>query len=565
MDQPGSRIALTWASLALAALAAGCTPTDPAIRADAAGRQILESYRMAPPPNPARRDPSGRQFAALGEVAEAAASVSGGAGDSRPEAWDAATVPLRLEECLRRALENNTTVQVARYGPAMAETVVDEAEALFDPTWYMSNMAARSKLDAGSALLGANTLVAKQWDFASGLGSLLPTGAMVSLEQAWTYLESNSAFVMPNPQYDTTLGLALTQPLLRDAGPRVTQSPIVLARLDRQIAQADFEAALMDTLLAVERAYWDLAVAQEAVAAVEEALAAARENLRIARLRYEAGKDPHLVVSLAASAVETRQADLLATRLERTKASDRLKRLLGAPGLPLTDPTLILAADLPLPNPPQAREDLLTASLTEAMKLRPELAAADTRVQQAEVLESVARNARLPRVDLVGGYGVRGLDGRLGNSLDEGYGTEFFEWQAGVEFEVPLGNRARRAAHERAALERGRAAHQREDLKQAVLLDVSQAVRDVTSAQEQIAATRAAREAAAQTLADQQANVTAGAALVKDLLEAQRDLAEARVREVRARATYMRSLAALERAKGSLLRYNRVQFADALP
>ncbi|MGB3086333.1 MAG: TolC family protein, partial [Phycisphaerae bacterium] len=94
---------------------------------------------------------------------------------------------------------------------------------------------------------------------------------------------------------------------------------------------------------------------------------------------------------------------------------------------------------------------------------------------------------------------------------------------------------------------------------QRVLLDVSDAVRNLAAAEESIQAARAAREAAEQTLADQQANVGAGAALQKDLLESQRDLADAKVREIEARAGYMTSRAALEHAKGTLLEYNDME------
>ncbi|MGB2998732.1 MAG: TolC family protein, partial [Phycisphaerae bacterium] len=95
--------------------------------------------------------------------------------------------------------------------------------------------------------------------------------------------------------------------------------------------------------------------------------------------------------------------------------------------------------------------------------------------------------------------------------------------------------------------------------RQRVLLEVSNAVRDLAAAEEAVASTRAARLAAEQTLHDQQANVGAGAALQKDLLEAQRDLADAKVREVEARAGYMTSRAALEHAKGTLLEYNDME------
>jgi outer membrane protein TolC len=146
--------------------------------------------------------------------------------------------------------------------------------------------------------------------------------------------------------------------------------------------------------------------------------------------------------------------------------------------------------------------------------------------------------------------------------MKEQFSTEFYDWTVGVELEVPIGNRSRIAAHERAQLERTQALVQREDTRQQLLLEVSDAVRLLAAAEESVAATRAARLAAEQTLHDELANLGAGAALQKDLLDAQRDLADAKVREMQAMTDYMMSLAQLERAKGTLLEYNNIRILD---
>ncbi len=487
------------------------------------------------------------------------------AGFLTPLAREGPRVGVTLEDCLRRALAHNLTIQIARFGPAVRSAGVREAEALFDPSWFMNNAVSRIRRDAGTALAGAATLTAKQWDFASGVAALLPTGGTVRLAQDWTFLDSNSAFIMPNPQYDSELVLEIAQPLLRDAGPFVTRSPIVLARLDHTISLADFETALLDTLLEVERTYWQLVVAETRVRAVREAVEAAEENLRIARLRHREGKDPRVIVSLAESAVTSRQADLLVAELDLARTSDRLKRLLNDPELPLDDPSILRAAEQPLHTPLPVDRALLHESMRTAMMKRPELARADAAIEQAAVRERVARNGLLPRLDLVGSYGLNGLDNQLGNALDEGFGTEFFDWLVGVEFEVPLGNRARASAYDRARLQQAEATRRHEDTRQAILLEISEAVRNLAAAEETIRATRAAREAAEQTLRDQQANVTAGAALVKDLLEAQRDLADAKVREMEALAGYMTALASLQRAQGTLLAYNHIRLVEEKP
>lgn len=472
-------------------------------------------------------------------------------------------VPVTLESCLRRALVNNVGLQIARFGPAIARTALVEAEALFDPSWFMNNALGRVRQHAGTLLAGATTLLGKQWDFETGVESLLPTGATVTLAQDWTYLKSNSMFFAPNPQYASGLGLTVRQPLLRGAGVAVTKSPIVLARLDETISLAEFKVQVMNTLLEVERAYWQLVMAQTRVGALGDALAAARENQRIARRRFEEGKGKRVILSLADSAVTNREADLVASRLVLTRTSDRLKRLINDRDLPLEEPLVLEASDRPMTTPIPVGREMLQASMLTAMNSRPEMQQVDAALEQAGIRERVAHNQRLPQLDLAGAYTVTGLDPDVDGAVDEQFETNFFEWIVGLELRVPIGNRARVAAHERSRLERAQALAQHEETRQEVLLDVIAAVRNLAAAEEAILATRAAREAAEQTLHDQQANVAAGAALAKDLLEAQRDLANAVVREMDAMTAYMVSLADLERAKGTLLDYNNIAVAEA--
>ena len=467
-------------------------------------------------------------------------------------------IPVTLESCLRRALANNLSIQIARYGPAIARTVVRESEAIFDPSWFLNDALSRVRQRSGSIFTGMGTFAATQWDFATGVSALLPTGASVQLSQDWTYLRTNQAFISPNPQYDADLGLTLRQPVLRGGGVEVTRSPIVLARFDQTVSLAEFKARLMGVLLDVEQAYWDLAADEIRVQAVSEALDAAREYLRIATRRFEEGKDKRVIVSLAASAMTSRQADLVAARLRLVQTSDRLKRLLHDPELPLREPTVLEAAELPVATPMPVGRETLQAGMVAAMQHRPEIEQAEARLSQADLRQRVADNARLPQLDVAGGYTLNGLNRRLDRSLDEEFSTNFYDWSLGMEFRVPIGNRARGAAYERAQLERWRTLREREDTHQRVLLEVSEAVRNLAAAEESVLATQAARRAAEQTLHDEQAFFEAGAALVKDLLDAQRDLADAKVREVQAMVSYMVGLAALERAKGTLLDYNNI-------
>jgi outer membrane protein TolC len=552
-------LGLRAACLAAAVLIAGCTSRGFSVQT--AGAQVLMGYAEK---NAAQSD----RFAELAKAQPAApakteaksAAPLDGFVDPLTRSGD--RIPITLESCIRRALANNLGIQIARYGPPIAHTSVREAEAMFDPSWFLNNALSRVKQKAGSFILGANVLIARQWDFSTGLEALIPTGATVSLAQDWTGIRSNSAFILPNPQYASAVRLSASQPLLRGGGVEVTTSPIVLARLDEKISVADFKTSVMNTILDVEASYWQLVLAETQVQAIIEAMEAAKENLRIVRLRFQEGKDKRVVVSLAESAVTSRQADLVSARLRLAQTSDRLKRLINDPELPFDQPGVLAATELPMAAPLPVGLPMLRQSMQAALQNRPEMQQADLRITQAGVRERVARNAELPQLDLAASYGFTGLDPDVDRAINEQFETRYYDWSVGLDLSIPIGNRARVAAHERSQLNQAVALKDREDTRQKILLEVSEAVRNLAAAEEAVQARRAARQAAEQTLHDGQAFVSAGAALLKDLLDVQRDLADAKVREMEAMASYMVGLAALQRAMGTLLEYNDIHVVD---
>jgi outer membrane protein TolC len=581
----GTALGVLLAMAAAALVMPGCIPRDTRsveatgnlIAARLADKQAAEASEPAPKPaapagrftNLPKRPPAAaetRTPPAPPEPGQVSKAAPRPAGFVDPLTKSSSRIPITLESCIRRAIAGNLSIQIARFGPAIAQTAVREAEAIFDPSWFLNDALSRVKQRSPSIFTGSGTFIDKQSNFATGLSTLAPTGATIQLSQDWTYQNSNQAFLFsPNPQYDADLGLTVRQPLLRGAGVEVNRSPIVLARLDQTISLAEFKVSLMAVLLEVEQAYWDLVVDETRVQAVSEALDAARENLRIATRRFEEGKDKRVIVSLASSAVTSREADLVAARLHLVQTSDHLKRLLHDAELPLQEPTVLEAAELPVATPMPVGREVLQASMLDAMKYRPEVQQAQARLSEAGVRERVAQNARLPQLDLSAGYNLNGLNRRVDRALDDELSASFYDWSVGMEFRVPIGNRGRTAAYERALLERSRALHEREDVHQRVLLEVSESARNLAAAEESVLATRAARQAAEQTLHDEQAFLEAGAALVKDLLDAQKDLADAKVREIQAMASYMVGLAALERAKGTLLLYNNIEVVPDQP
>jgi len=151
---------------------------------------------------------------------------------------------------------------------------------------------------------------------------------------------------------------------------------------------------------------------------------------------------------------------------------------------------------------------------------------------------------------------------RPGACADDEFGFDHLDFTVGFQFEVPIGNRAARAIWRRAQLQRMQAIDQYRALIDQVALDVRTALRQVNTTWEERVGSRNARFAAADALAAVEEREKANEALTPDFvnrkLDLQSQLAQAEQREAQADSDYMIALSDLERAKGSLLRYNNV-------
>ncbi|HEY7086705.1 MAG TPA: TolC family protein, partial [Tepidisphaeraceae bacterium] len=197
-----------------------------------------------------------------------------------------------------------------------------------------------------------------------------------------------------------------------------------------------------------------------------------------------------------------------------------------------------------------------------AMENRLELGQQQYRIDSADVALRVARNNELPQLNLVGTVGIQGLDGAFHNTVEDQVHNDNMNYSVGLQYEFPLGNRAARAITQRALLQRQQAVDQYRNLIEQTSLEVKTALREVNTTYDEIVATRQARFAAADALLAIQQREEGGEALtptfVQLKLDFQERLASAADAEVQAISNYNIAIAALEKAKGTLLRYNNV-------
>jgi len=134
--------------------------------------------------------------------------------------------------------------------------------------------------------------------------------------------------------------------------------------------------------------------------------------------------------------------------------------------------------------------------------------------------------------------------------------------------EIPLGNRAARAIWRRTLLQRMQAIEQYRAFVEQVAVDVKIAARNVNSAWDVIKHSREARfaaEEALKNLAHMPVDRENLPEVVQLKLDTQDRLAAAQQGEAQAVSDYNIAISDLEKAKGTILRYNNVLLEEQLP
>lgn len=482
---------------------------------------------------------------------------------------DQRVAALDLGQAIRTGVERNLNVQVARLAPAIQEAQVVAAEAAFD--WAVFGTVQWEDQD-GPQLLGGTVFTQSQQGVTGnvGLERTLETGGLLTVQQLYRYQDDRGSGGFDglggggsDPATHTfEYRLNLRQPLLAGAGTSVNRSEIYLAQNAERRAVSALRRSLIDTATEIEQAYWDLVVAKWRLIIQAKLLQRGievRDEVRIRRIQDARSAQ----VADAVARVERRRAELLRAQTELRRQSDRLKALINDPALPVGGETLILPTDAALDEP--ISFSLLDAVST-AMANRPDLEQAVLAIDDASIRQMVARNLRLPTLDLITQLNLVSLDTDAGDAYEGLADGEFIDgFIFGVDFRQELGNRAANANYRRSRLERMQSVIEFRLAAQQAVLEVKNALREVELNYRLIEQARISRIAQAEALRTLVAEklLTPGGYTVERLnlqLNQQEQLAQAELEEIRAVVTYNASIAQLYRATGTTLERNRIDF-----
>lgn len=466
-------------------------------------------------------------------------------------------VGLSLNECVLRTLrqgegQGNYQLQITRLEPEISRTQVREAEAAFDPTLTMSTFFSDLSARSSSALMGAGVSRTNAFSWEAALSKTFKTGTVASFTYTGARTGQNNSFLSLNPNHELDLTLALTQPLLRNAGVAVNTANIRIAENTSARSVQDLVAAQLAVVRGVHEAYWNLVFAIENLEVRNKSLALAARTLEDNRKREKVGHIPHLEVVGAEADVGRRREEINLAEATIAQASDALRNLINDVADNLQDNTQIVPEDRAVMIQVEVNE---FNAVREALMYRPDLKQAHIDVSSAGIALEVTKNALLPNVDVSMTYTRNGLARHFRESLEDAVEHgQTRDLQAGISVTIPLGFNAERSVHTRRQLDKTQLILTLKNTERTVVVDVRDAVRSVWTAKSSVRRAEQDRIFREKNVISEQRKFEVGKKTSLDVLQAQDDLSRAESAELAAIVEYMITLVRLEETKGTLLK-----------
>jgi outer membrane protein len=368
---------------------------------------------------------------------------------------------LSLQDTIALALENNLDIAIQRYGPAIADAGVLQAQAggfapgvsttvtagpssssvassgttpgtnqnassqastatasavggsvlqssgpsipSLDPSFFGNASWGHATSPQSSAFItGTNFLVQNSQTANFGIQQGFLTGTTASLGLNNNSITSNNPRNDFNPSTSSSLALTITQHLLQGFGLAVNSRQIHIARNNREVSDLTFKLQVQTTVAAVMSLYWNLVAFNENVRVARDAVAAATRLWEDNKRQVEVGTLAPIEVTRAEAQIAAGQQQLTVAQTQVLQQETIIKTALSRTGVasPSVAEAHIIPTDqirIPEVEPVEPIQDLMALAISS----RPELAQSRIQLQNEDLTIRGNKNALRPTLDAV--------------------------------------------------------------------------------------------------------------------------------------------------------------------
>ncbi|MFH1779121.1 MAG: TolC family protein [Candidatus Omnitrophota bacterium] len=462
-----------------------------------------------------------------------------------------------LVDCIGFALKNNSEVRIKKIEPLISQQDIRIAESVFDPTLNVEASSEDTKEQSSSSSFFSPAVSKSHTNKLNiGVGGKTPLGAEYDISFDNKKYKSNAPFQTVNPYNKSEATIILTQPLLKGFGTFVNRANITIAKNNLKKSDQELKSELLQILSDVKKAYYNYLLNLEKQKTAEVSLKRAQDLLGVIQKRYEKGLAHSVDLLEAQNGVAKREDELLAVERSLKLAEDNLKYVTNI----IDEPELWNARIEPLDTLNFEATDVdLVESLKQAFEYRPDYEAAKIELMNQDIRIKLKENDLLPRIDLVGSFGLNGLDENYLDALKNEAEGKYRDWSAGVKISFPWGNRQAKAELEKTKLAKAQLLLSFERLQQNIILEVRDAARGINITEKKVLTSLKLKETEEARYAAIEKRFAEGLVSTHDMVEYQEDLSAAQTNYIQSLIDYHDSIVTLDKKIGVTLVKNDVK------
>jgi outer membrane protein TolC len=498
-------------------------------------------------------------------MAQAQAKLQEAQAASQPSQGRAATggarVDLTADDAVARALERNVTLASQRLTPRTFDYSIAALYGTYRPV-INSTLSGQSQTTLGRQTIdGGEKTNQDQAVWNGGLQQNLRWGGgnyNIGWNNNRIVTTQNNAIL--NPSYASTLTATYTQPLLQGFKIDANRTNILTTEIQQNIADLDLQASIASITAQVRNAYWDLVFSILNLENQRTSLDLATKLVQDNRARVEIGTMAPIDIVQAQAEEATRRQNVVTAEATLQNAELALKQLIVSG----TDDPLWTSSLNPTDRPAPGTESIdLEGAIRNALEHRTDLQQAKKTIDSANVTLKGLDNQTLPLLNAVTTFRALGQGGRS-TSLEQPIpptnwwdalgGIGKFDaptWTVQLNFAYPIGTSQADAnkARQRIIIQQNQTQVKATELT--IATQVTAAAIAIRNSLEAIQAATAARELSQKRYEAAQSKLEVGMATNFEVVQAQRDLADARNAELREHLNYRRALIDFQRTQVS--------------
>lgn len=388
----------------------------------------------------------------------------------------AGKIYLSLQDAIALALENNLDVELARYGPRLAEadllrakaggvirgvqtnvqsgaqsaqaavtggfggiggsgstagtggstaTATSQSGTVFQVTGttiptldpivnFGLTQSKTSSPQSNPGPTGTTALVTENLGMTSGIQQQFLTGTGYNFNWQQNHISTNSPNNVLNPFYNGNFNLQLTQRMLQGFGLGINNRNIRISKNNLRVSDIVFKLQVIETTRSTINLYLDLVSFNETVKVRQKAVELAQKLYDDNKKQVEIGTLAPIEVVRAEAQLAQAQTDLIVADTQVLNQETIIKNVLSRTGIdsPTWESARIIPTDT-LPAPSQEQPEPMERLFNMALEKRPEVEQARIQIANTKIGLNGARSQLLPSLDAFVSMTNNGLSGAV--------------------------------------------------------------------------------------------------------------------------------------------------------